>query len=333
MKKHIALLLSLLIAFSLLPTFAAADTGNESEMVQVVEVSWEGTISGPVCDATVTLYKFQSIEPIDAAYQKMWGTFRIVITDADGNVVMDENFDTASKSISLTEPGDYYACVYVRGDLQGLTTEGGGYEPLIQHFCVTEFHEPSVYEELPSFFAVCCDSYPEDHDSAFREYLAMIHGLEEQREEFSLAEGAAYMAETMPAYSQQAYAALYEEFRANEGYSAMEVTSFAGYDPAVLAEEETYGFWRGEGWQYIVNGEDIPFVEDGSIYPYADYIADVSEEGAFEELPEEEQLYEEGGDADGGSSPLPLVAAGVAVVVVGAGAVTALARKRKNSGK
>lgn len=320
MKKCTALLLSLLIAFSLLSTFALADTGNESEMLQVLEVVWNGVVSGPVCDATLTLYQYQSAVPIDAEYQRMWGPFRFVLTDANGNVLMDENLDTPNKSISLTEPGDYYACVYVRDDLQGLTTSDGGYNPLIQHFCVTEIYEPTPYDDLAYFFMTCCDDYPEDHDRAFREYLVAVHSTAASYEDFSLAEGAACMSEAM-SNAEPKYAALYEEFRANEGYATMEVTSLAGHEPEILADEENLGFWSGECWRFFANGlEFIVYDENGSLVPYAEYISTISEEP----LPEENEPSNES------SSSLPLIAVGAVVVVLIVGVAVILIRRKKS---
>lgn len=337
MKKCTALLLSLLIAFSLLPTFAYADTGNESGMQELVEVVWEGVFSGSVCDATVTLYKYQSAEPIDAEYQRMWGTFRLVITDANGNVLLDEPFDTASKSVSLAEPGDYYACVYTaKGDLQGLTGMHDGeiaYAPLKQHFCVMEIHEPSIYEELAIFFEVCCEVYPEDHDRAFREYLAMIHSTAAENADFSLAEGAAYMSETMPAYPEQKYAALYEEFRANEGYATMEITSIAGYEPEILTEEEVYGFWSGECWRYFADGLDIVSGEDGLMIPYAEYISSISGNPPSDDGDSNDGSPlrpDENGDLNDQSPLLPWIAAGAGVAVLGAVVAVLLIRRKKS---
>lgn len=325
MKKYTALLLSLFIAFSLLTIFVYADTGNESGMQELVEVTWSGTVSGPLCDATVTLYKYQSAEPIDDEYQRMWGTFRLVVTDENGNVLIDEGFDTASKSISLTTPGNYYACVYTaKGDLQGKTGMNDGvisYEPLIQHFFVTEIYVPTLYEDLDFFFAMCCDDHPDDHDLAFREYLAVLHGIAASNDDFSLTEGAAYMLEAL-SNSEPKYAAMYEEFRANEGYAFMETASLVGHDPSILAEEETYGFWSGECWRYFANGLDfIAFDESGFMIPYAEYISLSSEytEGS-------EQLNNE-------SSIEPLIivgAAAAAVGVCGVGTAVILTSRKKS---
>lgn len=340
MKKITTLLLSLLLVLSLLPTFIYADTGNESGMQELVEVVWNGTTSGPVCDATVTLYKYQSAEPIDTEYQSMWGTFRLVITDANGNVLIDEDFDTASKSISLTEPGDYYACVYAaKGDLQGLSRSDGSYEPLTQHFCVIGIYEPTVYDELNFLFEMCCDDYSEDHDRAFREYLAIIHGIAASDEDFSLAEGADYMLNTMSDYSEPKYAALYEEFCANEGYATMERTSLCGYDPAILTEEETYGFWSGECWRYFVNGMDCAFNEDGLILPYAEYISNMSDDTILDDAFSDNTISDntpsnQSQKENNTSQPLPLIIAGVVVVVVLiVGAAIILPRKKKRRKK
>lgn len=328
MKKYTAFLLSLLIVCLLFPTAVHAD-GNGGELVEVV---WNGVTSGPTCEATVTLYQPFSTTPIDAAYVKMWGTFRLVITDANGNVVMAEDFDTPSKSISLTEPGDYYACVYTsRGALQGLNSPEG-YTPLTQHFTVIEVYEPTVYDEQFELFVMSCDAYPEDHDRAFREYLYSIQDMVDWAEDYSMEEGAAYMEEVMAGYSEQQYVELYEEFRANEGYAVMEVTYLGvpteyRYDTDMLVDE-SWGFWSGECWRYLVDGTDLPIFEDLTIVPYAEYMAEMGEEG-FAEMPEEELPDEDGGQAVSSASPLPLIAA---VVVVG-GAAAVLIRKKKNRGK
>lgn len=325
MKKYAVLFLSFLIVFSLFPAFAYADTGNESGIQELVEVVWDGTVSGSVCEATVTLYKHQSADPIDAEYQRMWGTFRLVITDESGNVLVEEEFNTASKTISLTEPGDYYACVYTaRGDQQGLTGSDGSYTPLTQHFSVTGTHEPTIYDELGNIFVNCCDSYPEEHDRAFREYLAMLHELAASNEAFSLTEAAVYMMEAICVYGDQSYIDLYEEFHANEGYATMEVTSLAGYDSAILAEEEIYGFWSGECWRYLASGMDL-VTADGDefrLLPYDEYFASI--DGG---VPDEDE-------PSNGDSPLdPLVLVGAVVVVVavlGIGTAVILTRRKKN---
>lgn len=337
MKKITALLLSLLLVLSLLPTFIYADTGNESGMQELVEVVWNGTTSGQVCDATVTLYKYQSAEPIDAEYQSMWGTFRLVITDANGNVLIDEDFDTASKSISLTEPGDYYACVYAaKGDLQGLSHADGSYEPLTQHFCVIGIYEPTVYDELNFLFEMCCDDYSEDHDRAFREYLAIIHGIAASDEDFSLTEGADYMLNTMSDYSELKYAALYEEFCANEGYATMERTSLCGYDPEILTEEETYGFWSGECWRYFADGLDfVVFGDNEQLLPYAEYISDMSDDTFSDDTISGDTISDNSpSNHNNNNQPLPLIIAGVVVVVVLiVGAAVILPRQKKRRKK
>ncbi len=323
MKKYPAFLLSLLLVCFLLPTAVHAD-GNGTEVVDVV---WNGVTSGPVCEATVTLYQPFSTTPIDAAYQKMWGTFRLVITDAGGNVVLSEEFDTPSKTISLTEPGDYYACVYTaRGELQGLSSPSG-YTPLKQHFTVIEIVEPTVYDEQVELFVMSCDAYPEEHDRAFREYLYNIQDMVDWAEDYSMEEGAAYMEEALAKHSEPQYAELYQEFRANEGYAVMEVTYLGvpsewRYDTNMLVED-SWGFWSGECWRYLADGIELPIFEDNTIVPYAEYMAELSGEGAPEEAPEEVS-----GQASAGASPLPLLAA---VAVAGVGAALLLSRKRKSS--
>lgn len=330
MKKYTAFLLSLLMVCLLFPTAVHAD-GNGTELV---DVTWNGVTSGPSCEATVTLYQPFSTTPIDAAYVKMWGTFRLVITDAGGNVVLSEDFTSASKTISLTEPGDYYACVYTaRGELQGLSSPSG-YTPLRQHFTVIEIYEPTVYDEQVELFVMSCDAYPEDHDRAFREYLYNIQDMVDWAEDYSMEEGAAYMEGALADHSDPQYAELYKEFRANEGYAVMEVTYLGvptewSYDTNMLVDD-SWGFWSGECWRYLVDGIDLPIYEDLTILPYAEYMAEGGGDG-FAEMPEEEPADEDGGQVTGGASPLPFVAAG-AVVVIG-GAAVLLTRKKKNSGK
>lgn len=326
MKKFFALLFFLLLTFSLLPISAHAgnDSGNERE--DLVEVVWDGVISGPVCDATVTLYKYKSAEPIDDEYHRMWGTFRLVMTDAAGNVLLDEGFDTPSKSISLTEPGDYYCSVYSsRGDLQGLSDGSGGYTPFTQHFCVTEPYEPSVYEEMTGAFVTCCMEYPDDHDKAFREYLAIVHSIASGVENFSLTDCADYMANAMAAYPEAEYASLYDEFRANEVYAVMEVTPLGDHDPIILTGEDPYAFWSGECWNYLVNGQEFLINEDGTICSYAEYLAFSD---SFIETPVDETSLDESTPSQNSGSSLPLIAGGVAVAGVCIGAAVIRTRKK-----
>ena len=325
-RKLTTLLLSLLLTLSLLPVSARAGNDSGSEREDLVEVVWNGVTSGPACDATVTLYKYKSSDPIDDEYHRMWGTFRLVMTDAAGNVLLDEGFDTPSKSISLTEPGDYYCSVYSnRGDLQGLSNGSGGYSPFTQHFCVTAPYEPSVYEELTGNFVVSCMEYPDDHDRAFREYLAILHGIAGEVDGFSLTDCADYMADAMAAYPDAEYADLYNEFRSNESYALMEVTPLGVYDPIILTDEETYAFWAGECWNYLVNGEEIIFNEDGTMYPYADHLADLD---PFAEDSIDETASEESASPQDSGSSLPLIAGGAAAVIVCASAAVILTRKK-----
>ena len=325
-KKLSAPLLSLLLAFLLLPVSAHAGNDGGTEREDLVEVVWNGVTSGPACDATVTLYKYRSSDPIDDEYHRMWGTFRLVMTDAAGNVLLDEGFDTPGKSISLTEPGDYYCSVYSsRGDLQGLSNGSGGYAPFTQHFCVTAPYEASIYEELTGAFVASCMEYPDDHDKAFREYLAILHGIAGEVDGFSLADCADYMADAMAAYPEAEYADLYNKFRASEGYALMEVTPLGVYDPIILTDEETYAFWAGECWNYLAGGEEIVFNEDGTMYPYADHLAGLDPSA---EYPIDETAFEEGTPPQDSGSSLPLVAGGAAAAAICVSAAVILARKK-----
>ena len=69
----------------------------------------------------------------------------------------------------------------------------------------------------------------------------------------------------------------------------MKVTPLGVYDPIILTDEETYAFWAGECWNYLVNGEEIIFNEDGAMCPYADHRADLDPfaEGPIDETASE----------------------------------------------
>lgn len=336
MKKLTALLLSLLLIFPLtmLPANADEDGGR-----YLVEVAWDGITSGPYCEATVTLYMLQSSEPINDEFIRMWGNFRLVITDSEDNVISDEIFDSSSKSILLTDPGDYFCCVYSStGELQGRSSPAG-YEPLRMQFHVEGEYEPDLYAEMAGMFIMCCEESPDDHDTAFREYLAMIHSLaSEDGVEFSLTECADYMEKAMADYPDQQYAALYNEFRANEGYAVMEVTPLSFYDPMILVEEDTFAFWSGECWRYIMESIDIPFNEDGTMYPYAEYISgieppdDVSAEASAKTTDKKPSDSTDTAAVQPKTDrviSLPLVIAVIAVAAIAVVVVVVLLRRKK----
>ncbi len=346
MKRLFVLTVCLMLAAAMLPwSICAGNEGEEGECV--VDVSWVGITSGPVCDVTVTLYKRQSTELIDDEYRRMWGGFRLVMTDADGNVLLDEPFDAPSKAIYLTEPGDYYCSVYDgNGYLQGIGNGTGGYTPFVQRLTVSEPYNPSPYEDMVASFVMSCELYPEDHDAAFREYLYVLHSAaaELEGEDWSLAACAEYMGPAMESYPDPEYAAYYEEFLSNEGYAVMEVTPLGVCDPMILTEEATFGFWSGECWNYLVLGLDIPFREDGTMLPYAEYTAEepdggVQTGGKKNTLGETGSHAETDGSApDGQSEPVYVrilkicVIAGIGVCAVGAvtGAVIVLCRRKKH---
>ena len=105
----------------------------------------------------------------------------------------------------------------------------------------------------------------------------------------------------------------------------MEVTPLGVYDPIILTDEETYAFWAGECWNHLVNGEEIIFNEDGTMYPYADHLADLD---PFSEDSIDETASEESASPQGSNSSLPLIAGGAAAVIVCASAAVILTRKK-----
>ena len=214
-----------------------------------------------------------------------------------------------------------------------------GYEPLKMQFHVEGEYMPDPYAEMAGLFIMYCEEYQDDHDTAFREYLAMIHSVAaEDGVEFSLTECADYMEEAMADYPDQQYAALYNEFRANEGYAVMEVTPLQGYDPMILIEEDTFAFWSGECWRYIMESIEIPFNEDGTMYPYAEYISgmetpdDVSAEASAkttDKKPSDSTETAVARPVESWVISLPLVIAVIAVVAIVVVVVVVLLRKKK----
>lgn len=314
MKKLPALLLSLLFMLTLfVPAYAESEDGREN----LVEVAWDGITYGSFCKATVTLYKYRSSEPIDDEFRRMWGDFRLVTTDADGNVISDRIFDTASLTVEFSEPGEYFCSVYNhRGDKQGLSDINGEYIPLTQSFTVESGSEWTPYEDSAVSFKMFCDDYPDNRDMAFRKYLESVQMMC-QDEGFSLADCAAYLETTLADNYGQEYAALYSELRANEGYAVMEITSLNGYDPQILTED---AFWSGECWRYIAESSDIIFDDDGYMRPYNERGGtDAQSAGASDN-------GEEKSEKDG--TPLPYIIGGAAAALIGIAAAIVLAKKR-----
>lgn len=319
MKKLSALLLSLLFMLTFFaPAYAESEDGREN----LVEVAWDGITSGPFCKATVTLYKYRSADPIDDEYRRMWGNFRLVTTDADGNVISDTVFDSASLTVEFTEPGEYYCAVYnQRGDKQGLSDINGEYIPLTQSFTVESGSEWTPYEDSAVSFKMFCDDYPDDHDMAFRKYLESVQMMC-QDEGFSLVDCAAYLETTLADNYGQEYAALYSELRANKGYAVMEITSLNGYDPQILTEDD---FWSGECWRYIAELSEIIFNDDGSMCPYNEYNGTGAQS--------DDTSDDSGENTENGENALPIIigiggTAAVAVIV----AVTAIILSKKRAG-
>lgn len=341
MKRFLALAACLILAFAALPWGVCADNGgHEGECV--VEVVWSGTTMGDICDVTVTLYRFQSSALIDEAFSRMWGGFRLEIRDADGNLLMDEPFDTPSKELHLVDPGEYYCAVYDGdGCLQGLSDGKGGYDPFIQRLIVTEPYGLNPYEDAVVTFIISCDNYSEDHDTAFREYLCVIHNMVNQDEELNLNDCAEYVRESLRSYPDISYAAYYDEFLSNEGYAVMEVAPMGEYMPELMTEESTFGFWKGECWRYFVDGTELEFQEDGTILPYAEYV----EREAGEELSGDKETHPKGinsrgTDSNGGESEEDagtntvviwvIIGAAVIVCAVGAAVAILLCRRKKH---
>ena len=336
MKRLFVLMICLMLAFAVLPwSICAGNDGQDGECV--VEVVWSGTTIGEICDITVTLYKYQSFELIDDEYSRMWGGFRLVITDADGNVVTDEPFDTPSKALHLTEPGEYFCAVYDGdGCLQGGSDGVGGYEPFVRTLTVTGSYESNPYEEAVITFITNCDNYPEDHDTAFREYLCVVHIMVNQEEDLSLNDCAEFVRESLRSYPDISYEAYYDEFLSNEGYAVMEVTPMGEYTPELMTEESTFGFWKGECWRYFANGAELMFRDDGTILPYAEY---AGEEVGSEVLTGDKETLSRDADSDNGESEdkaetntVVWVIVGAAAVVCAVGAVTVvlLCRRKKH---
>lgn len=347
MKRFLALTVCLILAFAVLPWGICADNGGrESECV--VEVVWSGTTMGEICDIEVTLYRFQSSEPINDAYSRMWGGFRLEVRDGDGNLVMDEPFDTPSKELHLVDPGEYYCAVYDGdGCLQGLSDGKGGYDPFIQRLIVTEPYGLNPYEDAVVTFIISCDNYPDDHDTAFREYLCVIHNMVNQDEELNLNDCAEHVRESLRGYPDASYAAYYDEFLSNEGYAAMEVTPMGAYMPELMTDEETFGFWKGECWRYFVNETELVLQDDGTILPYAEYVEDyLGNEGLDGDSETQSNGADskgtdsKGADSDGGESEEDagtntaviwvIIGAAVIVCAVGVAVAILLCRRKKH---
>ena len=332
-KKAVSVILALLL--SVLMTVSVFAGGMEDvEGEPWCEAIFSGDLIGEVCEVQVHLNALTSSDPMDEYFSHYAGGFRLVMSDAAGNVLKEEWFPGGvggyALSYTLTEPGDYYFQVWSgTGYPQGYSTilDSGEYAYVTtpHHVKVLsgqeEVFDTVIAEDMALMFVGACSQVDNEPEAAVIAYLEMVQwngwASEKLFQEFSEFMDAVIMDEQRPAF---------ELLMNNEGYRTMAVTSLGVYDTSIFYMEE---FWKYEMWRELAATGQLPeiSVDDPSV--------DEPVEPVSPDVPGDDSVITDGAlDAEkvqdsAKSSPIVWIAVGGGAAVAAVAVAVVLLKKKK----